>query len=74
MIDEIYSRTPINGSMYKLYGDDCWGDFTVIAECVHYKCTKSLNNTQKKFGYKWVTKKGDIISHCEVNEFKLDNK
>ena len=64
---------PINGAIYKLYGDDCWGDFTVIAKCVHYKSTKSLNNTQKKYGCRWVTNKGDIISHCEVNEFKLND-
>ena len=65
---------PINGAMYKLYGDDCCGEFTVMAKCVHYKCTRSLNNTQKKYGYRWLTAKDCIISHCEVNEFKLESK
>jgi len=60
--------------MYKLYGDDCWGDFTIVAKCVHYKSTRSLNNTQKKYGYRWLTVKDCIISHCEVNEFELENK
>ena len=65
---------PINGADYKLFGDDLWGDFTVIAKCVYYKCTKSLNNTQKKYGYKWVTSKGDIISHCEISKFELEKE
>tara|TARA_R110000851_G_scaffold229555_1_gene382235 strand:- start:36 stop:263 length:228 start_codon:yes stop_codon:yes gene_type:complete len=62
---------PINGATYKLFGDHCWGDFTVIAKCVHYKCTKSLSKTQKKYGYRWLTEKDNIISHNEVEKFEL---
>ena len=62
---------PIDGATYKLFGDDLWGDFTVIAKCCHYKCTRSLNNTQKKYGYRWVTEKNNIISHDEVVKFEL---
>jgi hypothetical protein len=66
---------PIDRKMYKLFGSDCFGDFSMNAKCVYYsaKNPKSLSKSQRKFGYKWVGVNGNVIPHYEVERFEIDN-
>lgn len=55
---------PKNGVTYKIFGDDCYGEWYQLATCVWYKDQK-----QHK-GYRWINQVGDVVHKREVERWE----
>jgi hypothetical protein len=66
-------KKPVDGYQYRIFGTHTWGDWDVIATAKYYseKNPKALSKYQRKYGYRWIAKNGNVIKPHEVERFEL---